>query len=216
MMKGNKTFKWSDVGKRAFEDIKNTIAKAHVLVHPDYTKEFIIYYYASEHTMSAILMQENRGKIQAPIAFMSIPLKNQELRYSQMEKHAYAMVRDLKFFRFYVFHSHSKIYVPDPAVKSILTQQEVGCNNRGVWIEKVQEYDIEIKPTKLVRGNALCKSLAQDQKFKEEDTPKVLMVSLQDPWFSNIAYFLTYVEFPKGQPCNKIKAKDKGLEVCDP
>lgn len=56
MMKGNKAFKWSDIGKRAFEDIKGAIAKAPVLVHPDYTKEFIIYCYASEHTMLAILM----------------------------------------------------------------------------------------------------------------------------------------------------------------
>ena len=55
------------------------------------------------------------------------------------------------------------IYVPDPTVKSILTQQEVGCNNRGFWIAKVQECDIEIKPTKLVRGNALCNALAKDQ-----------------------------------------------------
>lgn len=53
--------------------------------------------------------------------------------------------------------------MPDPIVKSILTQQEVGCNNRGVWIEKVQEYDIKIKKTKIVRGNALCKALAEDQ-----------------------------------------------------
>ena len=70
------------------------------------------------------------------------------------------------------------IYVSNPAVKRILLEQEVGCNNRRVWIAKVQEYDIEIKPTKLIRGNALCKALAKDQQVKEEDTPKVLMVSL--------------------------------------
>jgi hypothetical protein len=79
MMKGNKAFKWSDIGKR--EDIKSTIAKAPVLVHLDDTKEFLIYCYASEHTMSAILMQENKEGIQALIYFMSISLKNQELKY---------------------------------------------------------------------------------------------------------------------------------------
>lgn len=153
MMKGNK----------AFENIKEAIANAPVLVHPDYTKEFIIYCYASEHTMSSILMQENKEGIQAPIAFMSMPLKNQELKYSQIEKHAYAVVKALKFFRFYILHSHSVIHVPDVAVKSVLTQQDVGCNNRGVWIAKVKEYDIDIKPTKLVRGNSLCKAIAEDQ-----------------------------------------------------
>lgn len=113
MMKGNKTFKWNDARKKSFEDIKDAIAKAPMLVHPNYTKEFIIFYYALKDTMSTILMQENKEKIQALISFMSIPLKNQELRYSQMEKHAYAVVRALKNFRFYVLHSHSIIYVPD-------------------------------------------------------------------------------------------------------
>ena len=106
MMKGNKAFKWTDIGKRAFEDIKGVIAKTVVLFHLDYTKEFIIYFYALEHTTSTILMQENKEGLQAPISFTSIPLKNQELKYSQMEKHAYAVVRALKNFRFYIFHSH--------------------------------------------------------------------------------------------------------------
>lgn len=82
MMKGNKTFKWTENGKGSFENIKSAITNALVLVHLDYTIEFIIYYYASEHTMSTILMQENKESIQALISFMSMPLKNQELRYS--------------------------------------------------------------------------------------------------------------------------------------
>lgn len=120
-----------------------------------------------------------------------------------MEKHAYAMVRAPKNFKFFVLHSHWVIYVPDPSLKSILTQQEVGFNNREVWIEKFQEYDIEIKLMKLVRGNVLYKALPEDQQFKEEDTPKFLKVSLQDPWFSNIAYFLTYGECPNGLTTKK-------------
>lgn len=78
MMKGSQI--WNDFGRKAFDEIKVAIAKAPILVHPDYTKEFILYCYASAHTLSAILMQENRGGIQAPIAFMSTPLKEHELR----------------------------------------------------------------------------------------------------------------------------------------
>ena len=70
-------------------------------------------------------MQENKEGIQAPISFMSMPLKNKELRYSQMVKYAYVVVKDLKNFRFYILHSHSMIHVPDPTVKNILTQQDV-------------------------------------------------------------------------------------------
>jgi hypothetical protein len=31
---------------------------------------------------------------------------------------------------------------------------------RGKWIEKIQEYDLEIKPTKLIKGQGLAKLLA--------------------------------------------------------
>lgn len=148
-------------------------------------------------------MQENKEIIQAPIAFMRMSLKNQELRYSQMEKHAYVVVRALNKTKFYILYSHSMIHVSNSVVKSILTQQDFGCNNRGAWIAKVQEYDIEIKPTKLVRGNALCRALVEDQQVEEEDTPKVFMVRLQDPWFSNIAYFLTYGDYPDGLTAKK-------------
>ena len=82
MMKGNSNFKWSEAGKRAFQDIKTAIANAPVLCHPNYKQNFIIYCYASEHTLSSILVQENDEGIQAPIAFMSVPLKNHELKYS--------------------------------------------------------------------------------------------------------------------------------------
>ena len=56
---------------------------------------------------------------------------------------------------------HFLVYVSDVAVKSILTQQDVGCNAQGRWIAKTQEYDIEIKPIKLVRGNALCRAIIE-------------------------------------------------------
>ena len=82
MMKGNTNFKWSEAGKQAFHNIKDAIANAPVLCHPNYSWDFIIYCYASEHTLSAIIMQSNDEGVQAPIAFMSVPLKNHELKYS--------------------------------------------------------------------------------------------------------------------------------------
>ena len=66
-------------------------------------------------------MQENDEGIQAPIAFMSVPLKNHELKYSQIEKNAFAVVKALKNSCFYILHSHSIVYVPDVPVKSVLT-----------------------------------------------------------------------------------------------
>ena len=114
-------------------------------------------------------MQENDEGIQDPLAFMSVPLKNHELKYSQIKKHTFTVVKALKFFCFYILHSHSIVHVPDVAIKSVLTQQDIDCNARGAWVTKIQEYDIKIKPTKLIRGNALCRAIAKNKTTGESE-----------------------------------------------
>ena len=113
-------FKRSSDGKKAFDKIKQSIALAPTLVSPDFKKDFIIYCYTSKHTLSRILTQKNDQGTELPIAFMSIPLKKHELKYPLVEKQAFAMVKVVKQFRYYVLHSHSIVYVPETAVKSIL------------------------------------------------------------------------------------------------
>jgi hypothetical protein len=73
-----------------------------------------------------------------------------------MEKQEYAMVKALKDFRTYVFHSKIISYVPTVSVKDILVQPN-SDGKRGWWLTKIQEFDLEIKSTKLVKGQGLAK-----------------------------------------------------------
>jgi hypothetical protein len=77
-----------------------------------------------------------------------------------MEKHAYALVKALKAFRVYVLHSKITAYVPSASVKDILIQPDI-YGRRGKWIAKILEFDLEIKPTKLIKGQCLAKLLAE-------------------------------------------------------
>ena len=70
------------------------------------------------------------------------------------------LVKSLKHFRTYIGHSKVIKYVPHVAVKDILSQQDC-LGIRGTWVSKIQEYDLEIKPTKLVKGQGLAKMLTQ-------------------------------------------------------
>ena len=65
----------------------------------------------------------------------------------------------MKAFRDYILHSKFIAYVPTSTVKDILVQED-NEGRRGKWISKLQEYDFEIKPTKLVKGQGLAKLLA--------------------------------------------------------
>lgn len=69
-------------------------------------------------------------------------------------------MKALKDFRVYILHSHIIAYVPNAAVKDVLVQAEPE-GRRGRWIAALLEYDVEIKPTKLIKGQGLAKLMAE-------------------------------------------------------
>jgi len=45
-------------------------------------------------------------------------------------------------------------------VRNYIIQGEFGEERAG-WITRIMEYDVEIKPTTLIRGRALCENIAK-------------------------------------------------------
>eukprot|EP00253_Pinus_taeda_P003650 PITA_03650 len=108
-----------------------------------------------------------------------------------MEKQAYALVKAIKGFIIYILYSHVIAYVPSPIVKYILTQEKLE-GRRGKRIANILEFDIEIKPTKLIKGQGLAK-LMSERSFQALDinqldsepelaTPKINVAFEQSPW----------------------------------
>lgn len=62
MLKKDAKMEWTLSTKRAFEEIKHTIANAPILVSPDYTKSFYLYSFASEHSCATMLTQRTKER----------------------------------------------------------------------------------------------------------------------------------------------------------
>ena len=62
------------------------ISMAPVVVSPDYGLPFKIYSFASEHSCTGIITQKREKEEKRPIPFMSYPLRNAELNYSNLDK----------------------------------------------------------------------------------------------------------------------------------
>ena len=77
-----------------------------------------------------------------------------------MKKQAFSLVKSIKDFRVYILHSHTITYVLNAVMKDILTQDNPD-GRRGKWIYVILEYDMEIKPTKLIKGQGLAKLMAK-------------------------------------------------------
>ena len=134
-----------------FSDIKKALTEAPVMVSPNFAKEFMIFPFASKHTIAGVLLQKNEQNLEQPIAFYSKALRDSTLKYDIMEKQAYVLVKVLKEFKVYILHSHTIVYVPSVAIKDILTQAKP-YGRRAKWIATLLEDDLEIRPTKLVKG----------------------------------------------------------------
>jgi hypothetical protein len=160
MLKKDNGVNWTTEARASFAHIKKVISEAPVLASPDYLKYFLIFSFASEHTIAAVLLQKDEEGFEKPITFFSKSLRDAELKYDIIEKQAYAMVKALKAFRTYVLHSNIIAYVPTSSVKDILVQPD-SDGRRGRWLTKIQEFDLEVKPTKLIKGQGLAKLLAE-------------------------------------------------------
>lgn len=67
------------------------------------------------------------------------------------KKQAYTLVKVVKNFKTYLMGARIIAYVPSAEVKDIFIQQEV-IGRRCRWINRMQEFNIDVQITKLVKG----------------------------------------------------------------
>jgi hypothetical protein len=151
MLRKDNEIKWTLESRNSFDQIKKSLTEAPVLIIPDYSKDFLIFSFTSFDTVAVVLLQKNTEGLEKPIDFFSRALRDVELKYDIMDKQTYAFVKSLNSFRVYVMHSRVIAYVPSSSIKEILIQPDID-SKRSKWIAKILEFDIEIKPTNLVKG----------------------------------------------------------------
>lgn len=81
---------------------------------------------------------------------MSSNLQGAELNYTEVEKQGFAVFKAIKHFRPYLLKARTKVIISHPAVRALFMQKEMS-ERRGNWITVLQEFDLEIKPPKLVQ-----------------------------------------------------------------
>ena len=134
------------------------------------------------------------------MAFMRKVLRDSKLNYTITEKQAYALVKSLQHFINYVGYNKIKAYAPYPTVKDVLSQQDC-MGTRGHWVSKIQEYDLEIKPIKIIKGQGMAQILIESNQeaiqMGESEQINVVVNELEhDEWYSDIIYYLKNLSCP--------------------
>ena len=103
-----------------------------------------------------MLTQKNEEGEEFLVSFMRIGLQGVDLKYLAIDKQSFVVFKVVKHFHPYLLRSHTKIIVPHSVVRALLIQKEPR-DRQGNWLTTLQEHDLEIKPSKLVKGQGLCK-----------------------------------------------------------
>jgi len=192
-----------------------------------FDRGFIIFSFALEHTIFAVLLQRNDQGFEQPIAFFSKSLRDAPLNYNIMEKQAFSLVKLIKGFRVYILYSHVIAYFPNVLVKDIL-KQDGQDGKRRKWIATILEYDLEIKPIKFGKGQGLTKLMAESNcqaldinfiaKLDNEEemvTPQISQDFIESPWYADIIYVLQNLQaLPKLSRTKSRFLKMKSLKFC--
>eukprot|EP00253_Pinus_taeda_P024948 PITA_24948 len=151
----------------------------------------------------------------------------QQIDFPRTKKEIQAF-NTLKDFRVYILHSHIIAYVPNAAVKNAVVQTDPE-GRRGKWIATMLECDLEIKPTKLIKGQGLARLMVESNlhaldinliaamsKYEEESSLiQVFEMFLQPPWYSYIVYVLQHLSLPSSITKNKGRnLKLKASKLC--
>ena len=125
-------------------------------------------------------------------------------------------------------NSHILSYVPNATVKDFLVQTNLE-GRRGKWIAALLEYDVEIKPIKLIKGQGLEKLMAEPNMHAldinliaamseedEENLPThISEIFLLSPWYLDIVYVLQNLSSPPKMAKNKSRTlKLKAAKFC--
>jgi hypothetical protein len=102
-----------------------------------------------------------------------------------------ALVKIVVHFWTYILNSHIIAYFPCSPVNMLLNQQ-LREGKWANWLAKIQEYDIEIKPLKVVKGKCLCNLIANS-----DSMDGMISISVGEPlanseWYGDIVFYLSF------------------------
>ncbi|XP_052732478.1 uncharacterized protein LOC128196266 [Vigna angularis] len=117
LTRNDQPFAWTDRCEASFQELKDKLTSAPVLVIPDTAKPFVVYCDASHQGLGCVLMQEKRA-----VAYATRQLKVHEKNYPTHDLELAAVVFALKIWRHYLY----------------------GSTFQRRWLEFLKDYDFEL------------------------------------------------------------------------
>lgn len=226
-----KPWTWTSECQEAFENLKEKLVSAPILVHPDFNKPFILECDASDYQIGIILSQEGTDQQIHPVCYGSRLLSPTEQNYSATERECLALVEGVDVYHPYLYGTKFQVRTDHQALVW-LQQHKDHRSKLARWAAKIQEYDFEIKhrpgissanvdalsrlPTNVLANDSEVHAIVETSSLlSNTDKRKELSLAQQrDPEYGPLIKYLTKGEIPSDtKKANKIVAESKYMEV---
>ncbi|KAL4017223.1 hypothetical protein IC575_024901 [Cucumis melo] len=131
-------FFWSPACESSFQELKQKLVSAPVVLVLDGSGSFLIYSDALKKRLGCVLMQQSKV-----VTYASRQLKSHEQNYPTHDLELAAVVFALKIWRHYLYGEKIQVFTDHKSLKYFFTQKELNMRQRR-WLELVKDYDCEI------------------------------------------------------------------------
>jgi hypothetical protein len=135
---------WESKHQQALDKLKEDLSKATQLHTIDFSKDFGLSVDASATAVGCCLFQCTASGIEQPIAFASSKLSDTQMRWSTIEREAFAVIWALKRFRSWIFLSKINVY-SDHNPLTYLTEASPKSAKLARWALALQEFNVHFR-----------------------------------------------------------------------
>ncbi|CCO36910.1 Retrotransposable element Tf2 155 kDa protein type 1 [Rhizoctonia solani AG-1 IB] len=145
LLKKDSIWNWSLAAQNSFDQLKEKLTTAPLLIQPDVTKQFFLECDASDYATGAILSQKNlEGKLH-PVAYLSKSLAPAERNYDIFDKELLAVIRALKEWRHLLEGSELPIQILTDHKNLEYFSTSQSLNKRQIrWANFLVDYNFQI------------------------------------------------------------------------
>ena len=131
-------FVWTSQCEENFQELKNRLTTAPVLILPDPHESFEVYCDASHQGLGCVLMQDKRV-----VAYASRQLRPHEVNYPTHDLELAVVAFALKIWRHHLYGARFEVFSDHKSLKYLFDQKELNMRQRR-WMEFLKEYRNEI------------------------------------------------------------------------
>ena len=147
LLKEKTKFHWGEEQQKRFLKLKQAITSAPILAHFSISAPTRVVVYASPWALGAVLLQQQSDSTYRPIAFGGRSLTETEVKYSQIEKEALAIVFGCEHLHLYLHGKPFEMETDHRPLEYIFKPKASGKPAPARverWLLRLQEYDFTV------------------------------------------------------------------------